>query len=415
MLPGQSRPFRCLFFGFSLPQVPLPHPCEGGGSALLEWGGLQPPLPCLLPRAHFASRSPGGLSDAGSATAIGAARLWRGAAGESFGPAQVAGIGRFLPQGGDGRSSGLRAYGGVRFDAASPSISAEWSAFGTFYFFVPAVDLQEAEDGLVLGCNLLWAPLDEDGGGCIGHTTAAQAAQATDEALLAVRCTPEFAESCLAPLDARAFSRSHSLPEEDWVAAVDRLQAGLQPREEAGPSGGVLDAALISSLVAGARFPPAGLGGDAFPPSLGPSERGNGGLSKVVLARRTTLAVEKQLNPWAILKQLKAADPTPYRFCLQLPSGDAFVGSTPERLFSRRGAAVTSEAVAGTRPRGPAGDDRRDAELAFEMLMCPKVRRGGVLPALAFLCWILAVGDPCPSQVITCLCVSVPRAGAQRV
>ncbi len=41
---------------------------------------------------------------------------------------------------------------------------------------------------------------------------------------------------------------------------------------------------------------------------------------------------------------------------LQLPSGATFISSTPEQLYVRRGQAVASEAVAGTRPRGPAGE-----------------------------------------------------------
>lgn len=32
-----------------------------------------------------------------------------------------------------------------------------------------------------------------------------------------------------------------------------------------------------------------------------------------------------------------------------------FVGSTPERLYKRDGNRVYSEAIAGTRPRGPKG------------------------------------------------------------
>jgi hypothetical protein len=43
----------------------------------------------------------------------------------------------------------------------------------------------------------------------------------------------------------------------------------------------------------------------------------------------------------------------------QVPSGASFLGSTPECLYTRTGAAVASEAVAGTRARGagePAGE-----------------------------------------------------------
>ena len=48
-------------------------------------------------------------------------------------------------------------------------------------------------------------------------------------------------------------------------------------------------------------------------------------------------------------------DPRSYQIFLQLPSGATFLGSTPEQLYMRSGQAVASEAVAATRPRGPAG------------------------------------------------------------
>jgi isochorismate synthase EntC len=54
----------------------------------------------------------------------------------------------------------------------------------------------------------------------------------------------------------------------------------------------------------------------------------------------------------------------------QMPSGVAFVGSTPERLFTRCGAWVASEAVAGTRSRHPV--EERDAQLAYDMLLNTK-------------------------------------------
>ena len=72
-------------------------------------------------------------------------------------------------------------------------------------------------------------------------------------------------------------------------------------------------------------------------------------------------------------------DPTPYRFGFQLACGTSFVGSTPERLYQRRGGDIASEAVAGTRPRGPVGDEHRDSQLAYEMLMCSKVSAKALL------------------------------------
>lgn len=52
---------------------------------------------------------------------------------------------------------------------------------------------------------------------------------------------------------------------------------------------------------------------------------------------------------------MQERDPRAYQLALRLPGGAAFVASTPEQLYVRNGAAVASEAVAGTRARGPAG------------------------------------------------------------
>jgi hypothetical protein len=140
------------------------------------------------------------------------------------------------------------------------------------------------------------------------------------------------------------------------------------------------------------------------------------GLTKVVLARRTNLAVEGNLDPLELLAALQVGmeqlqgvhgtrrgqacrqicqvvacqsrgcspweqsvalfetfrtpsplpsltnpaclqerDPRAYQLLLQMPSGATFLGSTPECLYARSGRAVASEAVAGTRARGAAG------------------------------------------------------------
>lgn len=44
--------------------------------------------------------------------------------------------------------------------------------------------------------------------------------------------------------------------------------------------------------------------------------------------------------------------PTALSHILQMPSGAAFLSSTPECLYTRTDSAVASEAVAGTRARG---------------------------------------------------------------
>ena len=93
-------------------------------------------------------------------------------------------------------------------------------------------------------------------------------------------------------------------------------------------------------------------------------------LRKVVLARRTTLALSDAIDALSLVSSLRARDPDAYQFALIHPSGAAFVGSTPERLFSSRDGHAASEAVAGTRPRG--ADEGEDAALAYQMLLSPK-------------------------------------------
>ena len=95
----------------------------------------------------------------------------------------------------------------------------------------------------------------------------------------------------------------------------------------------------------------------------------------MVLARCTELHLAGQLAPLWVVEALQERDPRAYQLYLspggappaaaQLPDSfpaasgklpPAFLGSTPERLYARTGRYVASEAVAGTRPRGPPGE-----------------------------------------------------------
>ena len=82
-------------------------------------------------------------------------------------------------------------------------------------------------------------------------------------------------------------------------------------------------------------------------------------LRKVVAARRTERQVisGSHLDSLQVLEALQEKDSTAYQLLLRLPSGATFLSCTPERLYSRRGVNVASEAVAGTRPRGTQGNE----------------------------------------------------------
>jgi len=95
-----------------------------------------------------------------------------------------------------------------------------------------------------------------------------------------------------------------------------------------------------------------------------------GELSKLVLARRTTLAFDGDLDPVRLMRRLKARSVGCFYFCFQFAGSAVFVGASPERLYRRRGRFIDAEAVAGTRPRGDSVEE--DARLGNDLLTSEK-------------------------------------------
>ena len=73
---------------------------------------------------------------------------------------------------------------------------------------------------------------------------------------------------------------------------------------------------------------------------------------KIVLARKSVLKLDAQLNPFLFLKEIEAKNNRSFHFCFQPTRNSAFLGASPERLYQRVGNRLKSEAIAGTRPRG---------------------------------------------------------------
>ena len=98
-------------------------------------------------------------------------------------------------------------------------------------------------------------------------------------------------------------------------------------------------------------------------------------IQKIVLARRISLDFRSQSNWWQILKHLRERSVNSYLFGFQPSADRAFVGASPELLYYRKGRAVESEALAGTRPRGVAAGeipDDDDKRLEQELLHSDK-------------------------------------------
>ena len=74
-------------------------------------------------------------------------------------------------------------------------------------------------------------------------------------------------------------------------------------------------------------------------------------MDKVVLARKTLLYYEKEIDPWELFLALKQkSTERDTLFCIEYTKGEAFLGATPEMLFTREGCQLTTMALAGTSP-----------------------------------------------------------------
>lgn len=75
-----------------------------------------------------------------------------------------------------------------------------------------------------------------------------------------------------------------------------------------------------------------------------------GHFEKVVLARATDLTFANPVDPGAMLAASRAVNYHCYHYFLALTRDDAFLGSSPERLWQRTGRYLKTEALAGTVP-----------------------------------------------------------------
>ena len=222
----------------------------------------------------------------------------------------------------------IRYYGGIRFDRYH-DIADEWSAFSAYRFWLPRFEMHRERGHSRIICNLVF-PEDQS---------------RIDELL----------------------DDLNSLSEDG--AALEPGKVNLEPLSRVDfPDHAGWDETMEWAL-------------RAFRDAE---------LEKIVLARRSDLTFGSSLDPVDLMARLRSLTHDCYHFLFQPERGSAFIGSSPERLISRSGRYVATEAVAGTRPRGGSPDE--DAELSSQMLQSEKDRREhefvrqSVAAAMAPLC-----------------------------
>lgn len=235
----------------------------------------------------------------------------------------------------------VRYYGGLRFDPARACDSG-WRVFGAYRFLLPRFELISRYGEATLACNLV-LPRDVD---------------RRDEILDEIEKSSFVYDSLDEGLPALK-SRTDEPDFTRWKRNIGRVLADFD----------------------------------------------SGKLDKAVLARRTLLEFEEELDPALLARKLKGITPDCFHFYFEPVKGTAFLGASPERLFRREGNRIISEAVAGTRPRGTSEAD--DLGLREELLSSEKDRaeheyvRASIREALTPLCGELEVEERAAEMKLT--------------
>lgn len=95
--------------------------------------------------------------------------------------------------------------------------------------------------------------------------------------------------------------------------------------------------------------------------------------AKVVLSRCTELTCHQPVDPFSLLARWQTLNANCFQFLFRWHDGPAFIGCTPERLYLRSGARLTTEALAGTMARGESSQE--DETISHDLLHDPKIHR----------------------------------------
>lgn len=183
----------------------------------------------------------------------------------------------------------LRYYGGFCFNPNYPT-QGEWQNWNLARFVLPLIELRRTKEGTTLACNIL---LTRDFKNTINH-----ACKELDHLQMP---DPRYTGTLASP-----YRRTNFPDESTWKASVAHIVNGIH----------------------------------------------EGKYQKLVLARAVRLDFLESLNPFFLMSQLRETVSNCFSFIFQIENGECFLGTSPERLYCRKGESIQTEALAGTRPRG---------------------------------------------------------------
>jgi isochorismate synthase/2-succinyl-5-enolpyruvyl-6-hydroxy-3-cyclohexene-1-carboxylate synthase/2-succinyl-6-hydroxy-2,4-cyclohexadiene-1-carboxylate synthase/O-succinylbenzoate synthase len=369
-------------------EVPL---CRG--VTALQWLKSQSPS---LQAVYFSSKissapdTPGSLSaessfrEVSSMAGIGYAWMWKGHHGRALDEQTMDEIANFTDIGGEGCECAIKVLGGSRFDPGG-NVDSEWEPFGSFCLLIPRVEFAELNNGCVLACTIAW---DSNNDRSESGAAKVYGYDSMQEAVRdALRCISDLQgvreTNCPGVVATNSNDIMQSLehvPDSgDWDQLMEMVQGELQGVDGSNHDSSFVDNYSVQPTTALDEYLRNGQKGldDLLAASqttgpkrhrLSPPDR----LAKLVLARKTSLMLHERLDCCTLLESIQEKDPKAYQFMLRLGGGQAFLGCTPERLYCRTNRQVVSEAVAGTRGRGPGGDIEKDFWLAFDLLQSQK-------------------------------------------
>jgi len=193
----------------------------------------------------------------------------------------------------NGENTGLRYYGGFRFDQNRPADSI-WKDFGSYRFLIPQLEIVREGNNTKLAFNIKFDPRSNSFDNLI------------EEAISKIEYQPAYKFENHVEVKSRL-----DIPDKkNWLQNIENAMARFHESE----------------------------------------------LKKIVLARRAMFNFSRTIDATHIMARMKILSPNAFHFYFQPAKDVAFIGATPELLYRRKGNKIFSEAVAGTRPRGKNDD-----------------------------------------------------------